>query len=54
MLENFIAQYKEILYTLAEIAASSLEFIGIMIIIIGSFRALVRLFNCLVRTVIIN
>lgn len=49
MLENFIVQYKEILYTLAEIAASSLEFIGIMIIIIGSFRALVRLFNCLVR-----
>lgn len=49
MLENLIIQYKEILYILAEIAASSLEFIGILIIIIGSFRALVRLVRCLVK-----
>lgn len=49
MLGNFIIHYKELLYTLAELAASSLELIGIIIIVVGSFRALVRLFNCLVR-----
>lgn len=49
MLENIIVQYKEVLYTLAEIAASSLELIGILIIIIGSCRALIRLVRCLVK-----
>ena len=49
MLENLIVQYKEILYVLAEIAASSLELIGILIIVIGSCRALVRLIQCLVK-----
>ena len=49
MIENIIAQYKEILFFLAEIAASSLELVGIIIIIVGSFRALVRLFQCLVK-----
>ena len=48
MLENIIVQYKEILYILAEFAASSLELIGIMIIVIGSCRALVRLIQCLI------
>ena len=36
MFENILAQYKEILYLLAEIAASTLELIGILIIIVGS------------------
>lgn len=49
MIESIIAQYKEILFFLAEIAASSLELVGIIIIIVGSFRALVRLFQCLVK-----
>ncbi|MBE6625855.1 MAG: DUF1622 domain-containing protein [Ruminococcaceae bacterium] len=49
MLENIIVHYKDILYALAEIAASSLELIGILIIIIGSCRALIRLFKCLVK-----
>jgi uncharacterized membrane protein len=49
MLENVIAQYKEFLYLLAEIAASTLELIGILIIIVGSVRALIRLVRCLVR-----
>lgn len=49
MLENIVAQYKDILYLLAEIASSTLELVGILIIIIGSFRALVRLFKCLVK-----
>ena len=48
-MENIIAGYKEVLYMLAEIAASSLELIGILIIIIGSFRALIRLVKCLVK-----
>ena len=49
MLENILAQYKEILYLLAEIAASTLELIGILIIIVGSVRALVGLVRCLVK-----
>ena len=49
MLENFIAQYKDILYVLAEISASTLEFIGILIIIIGSVRALVHLLKSLLK-----
>ncbi len=34
---------KNILYPVAEISANILEFVGIIIIIVGSFRALVRL-----------
>ena len=49
MLENIIAQYKDILYIFAEFAASTLELVGIIIIVVGSFRALVRLFNCVVK-----
>ncbi len=49
MLETIITKYKDVLYLLAEIAASTLELIGILIIIIGSCRALVRLFKCLVK-----
>ncbi len=43
MLENFMAQYKDVLYFLAEISAGALEFVGVIIIIVGSFRALGRL-----------
>ncbi len=43
MLENFMAQYKDILYFLAEMSAGALEFVGVIIIIVGSFRALGRL-----------
>lgn len=48
MLENIIVQYKDILYILAEFAASTLELIGIMIIVIGSCRALIRLVRCVI------
>ena len=34
---------KELLYPIADVSASILELIGIVIIIVGSFRALVRL-----------
>ena len=47
MLENIISGYKNFLYPFAEIAACTLELIGILIIVIGSARALVRLVYCL-------
>ena len=49
MLTDFIAQFKNFLYNLAEISAGILELIGILIIIIGSCRALVRLFRCAIK-----
>lgn len=48
-MENIIAQYKDMLYLLAEFAASTLELVGILIIIFGSFRALFRLIQCAVK-----
>ncbi len=47
MLETILAQYKDILYPISEIAACTLELVGVIIIIIGSVRALVRLIRCL-------
>ena len=49
MIENIIENYKQILYALAEFSASSLELIGILIIIIGSLRAIVRLIDSLIK-----
>lgn len=49
MLENFVTQYKEFLFPVAEITASTLELIGIIIIFIGSCRALVRLIQCFTK-----
>lgn len=49
MLENFALHYKEFLFPFAEITASTLEFIGIIIIFIGSFRALFRVIRCLIK-----
>ena len=48
-MENLLVQYKDALYILAEVAASTLELVGVLIIIIGSFRALLRLVKCLVK-----
>ena len=47
MLKEFVLGYKDFLIPFAEIAACTLELIGILIIIIGSCRALVRLVKCL-------
>ena len=47
MLETILNQYKALLYPVAEIAACTLELVGVLIIIIGSARALVRLVYCL-------
>ena len=46
---NIAALPKEFIYPFAEISAHVLEFIGIIIIIVGSFRALWRLFKHIVK-----
>ena len=47
MLEIFLAHYKDFLYIISEISAYTLELVGILIIIVGSTRALVRIVKCL-------
>ena len=54
MLENFMIQYKEFLYSVAEISACTLELIGVIIIILGSARALIRIVNCLIKKLPFN
>ena len=49
MMETLIAQYKDVLYILAEISTSTLELVGVLIIIIGSCRALYRLVSSLLK-----
>ena len=49
MLTDFIVQFKNFLYIVAEVSAVILELIGILIIIIGSCRALVRLLRCAIK-----
>ena len=49
MWEQIIAHFNGFLHPLAEISASALELVGILIIIIGSIRALVRLFHALIK-----
>jgi uncharacterized membrane protein len=39
----FLDQYEHILHFVAELLAYTLELVGILIIVVGSFRALVRL-----------
>ena len=43
--EKFAATYKTILHYVAELTVDTLEFIGISIIIIGSFRVLIMLLS---------
>ena len=43
MLSEFIATFKDFLHSFAELSIGILELIGIIIIIVGSCRALVRL-----------
>lgn len=47
MLENIMTQYHAFLYPFAELTAGILELIGILIIIVGSVRALIRLLQCM-------
>lgn len=48
-MEQITVIFKDFLYQFAEISAGVLEFIGIIIIIVGSCRALVRLIKCLIE-----
>jgi len=48
-MESFVSQFKEFLQPMAEISAGILELIGIIIIIIGSCRALIKLFQALLK-----
>lgn len=48
-MEQFVINFKEFLYQFAEVTAYILEFIGIVIIIFGSCRALFRLVKCLIE-----
>lgn len=46
---EFVAQFKNILNPVAEVSAGLLELIGIVIIIVGSARALVKLVKCVIK-----
>ncbi len=50
-MEQFASTIKDFLYATAEFFAYFLEFIGIAIIIIGSFRALIRLIQSLIKRI---
>ena len=54
MFENFIANYEHILHNIAEVSVLTLELIGVIIIIIGSVKALIHLVNGLVKHRAIN
>ena len=47
MMENIMTQYHAFLYPFAELTAGVLELVGILIIIVGSVRELVRLLQCM-------
>lgn len=46
---QIVAQFKTFLHPVAEISAGLLELVGIIIIMIGSLRALIRLIQCLLK-----
>ena len=54
MFEAFINNYEHILHDIAEVSALTLEFIGVIIIVIGSIKALVHLGNGLIKHRAIN
>lgn len=48
-MDAFVQGYEHILHDIAEISALTLELIGVLIIIIGSAKALISLANSLIR-----
>lgn len=46
---EFVTQFKDFLHPTAEITAGILELVGIIIIVVGSVRALIRLVQCLIK-----
>lgn len=53
-MDAFIQGYEHILHNLAEVSALTLEFIGVLIIVIGSIKALVQLAHSLIHHRSIN
>lgn len=51
---EFLQNYKDILHAIAEVAALTLELIGVLIIIIGSGKSLIHLGKGLIRHRAIN
>ena len=49
MIDAFVNNYEAILHHLAEISALTLEFIGVIIIVVGSGKSLIQLVNNLIR-----
>ena len=49
MFEAFVNNYEHILHNIAEISALSLEFIGVVIIVLGSVKSLAQLISNLIR-----
>ena len=54
MFDAFVHGYEDLLHNLAEVSALTLEFIGVVIIIVGSVKSLVHLTQGLVRHRSIN
>ena len=54
MFDAFIQNYEHVLHNIAEVSALTLELIGVLIIIIGSAKALVHLGHSLIRNRAIN
>ena len=48
-MDAFVQGYEHILHDIAEVSALTLELIGVLIIIIGSAKALISLANSLIR-----
>ena len=48
-MEQVTTYFKDFLYEFAEISAGILELIGIIIIVVGSCRALIRLLKCVIE-----
>ena len=54
MFDAFIGNYESVLHHLAEISALTLEFIGVLIIVVGSVKSLFSLVHRLIRHRSIN
>ena len=53
-MDAFLQNYEHILHMLAELSALTLEFIGVLIIVVGSAKSLVSLVSNLIRHRAIN
>ena len=53
-MDAFLQNYEHILHNIAEVSALTLEFIGVLIIVIGSIKSLVHLGHGLIRHHAIN